>query len=111
MRVVLCLGVCTSVLAAQSLTTAIVSGSVEDSSGGIIKNSTVTAWLIEKNQRWTSATDDSGRFRFAALAPGNYKLTAAANGFETVDRELTLTVGQDVDLRFSLPVAGSSTWC
>jgi hypothetical protein len=49
-------------------------------------------------------TDASGVYRFASLAPGQYKLSAAASGFATSETSLTLSTNETRNVPFSLSV-------
>jgi hypothetical protein len=66
----------------------ILSGTVTDSSGGVLPGVTVEAAspaLIEKVR--TATTDTNGQYRLVDLRPGLYKVTFTLPGFTTVARE------------------------
>ena len=65
-------------LAAQSLT-GTVTGIVKDEQGGVLPGVTVT--LTGKTGTRTAVTDAEGGYRFAALDPGTYSVTAELTGF------------------------------
>ncbi len=92
--------------AQQSVTSAILSGNVHDASGAVVSGANVTAKNIETNQRAAATTDHEGRYRFPYLRTGAYELTIEAPGFATITRELTLLVGQALDVPIKLEVAG-----
>ena len=50
-----------------------------------------------------------GRFRFAYLRVGPYEITVKLNGFATVTRQISLSVGAAFDLPITLPVATVET--
>ena len=58
------------------------SGTVLDPSGAAIPGASVTLTNAGTQQTQTSITNDTGFFRFGELAPGNYTITATANGFK-----------------------------
>ena len=63
-------------------------GTVTDSSGGVLPGVTVEASspaLIEKVR--TAVTDTQGRYNIIDLPPGAYTVTFTLTGFETVKRE------------------------
>lgn len=93
-------------LAQQSVTSATLSGHVEDANGAAITGATLTATRIEQNQSLTTTSDVQGRFRFLYLPVGRYQLKAEADGFAPVEKQLTLTVGQAIDIPLRLTVAG-----
>jgi hypothetical protein len=68
----------------------------------------VTAINLETKQRQTTTTDREGRYRFPYLRTGDYDVTIDAQGFATVTKRLTLSIGQTVDLPIKLEVAGVS---
>jgi len=98
-------GVCR---AQQNVTSATLSGRIEDASGAVVNGATVTTTNRETNQRLTTTSDHEGRYRFPYLRTGDYDLTVAASGFSTITKQLTLSVGQAVDLPIKLEVAGVS---
>ena len=94
--------------AQQTVTSAIVSGRVEDASGAVVSGANLTVTNSETNQKRTTATDHNGRYRFPYLQVGKYKLTIEADGFAPLTRELTITLGQSLDLPLRLEVSGLS---
>jgi carboxypeptidase family protein len=93
---------------AQQTVSATVAGRVQDAGGAVIRGATLTATNPETNQKHTAITDDDGRYRFPYLQVGMYKLSIEAQGFAPLTTELTLTVGQALDLSLKLEVAGLS---
>ena len=94
--------------AQQAVTAATLSGRVEDTSGAAVAGAAVTATNLDQNQNWAAASDDQGRFRFALLPVGAYRLKAEVRGFAPLERELTLTLGQALDVPLRLAVGGVS---
>src|ERR1044072_257806 len=94
--------------AQHNVTSATLSGRIEDASGAVVSGASVTATHHETNQQLTTSSDFEGRYRFPYLRTGDYDLTATAPGFSTITKQLTLTVGQAVDLPLKLEVAGVS---
>ncbi|HEY6806695.1 MAG TPA: TonB-dependent receptor [Pyrinomonadaceae bacterium] len=94
--------------AQQTVTSATLTGRVEDLRGSVVSGATVTATNAETNQRFTATTDQDGQFRFPILRVGNYSLTITATGFAEQRKELTLLVGQALDLIVKLEVEGIS---
>jgi hypothetical protein len=84
-----------------------VEGTVKDTSGLAVKGAFVTletpASLIPR----TAMTDQAGFFRFVAIAPGDYKITIAALGFETWTAAIG-AAGNQPSLAAVLKVAGTS---
>lgn len=88
----------------QNATSATLSGRVEDNEGASITGAVATATNLERNQSWTAKSDDHGLFRFSLLPVGAYKLKVERAGFATYNNEITLLVGQAIDLPIKLTV-------
>ena len=80
------------------------SGTLTDEQGGVLPGVTVT---ISGSDRTTDAvSDEAGKFRFLNLAPGQYKVSLALQGFATTIREnVVVAVGVTTDLPAQLKVA------
>src|SRR5687768_1394790 len=89
----------------QAVSAATLSGRVEDTSGAAVSGATIAITNIDKNQTSSSTSDEQGRYSFLYLPVGRYRLKVEHAGFASVTRELTLSVGQAVDLRVRLQVA------
>jgi len=96
------------VSAQQAVTTATVSGRVEDPSGGAIAGVSVTATSHERGQAWRTESDAKGRYRFLYLPVDSYELRFEIPGFAAAKRELALTLGQAVELPVRLALASAS---
>jgi hypothetical protein len=92
--------------AQQNVTSATLSGRVEDMNGAALVGAKLTVTNLETNQNRTTASDEEGRYRFAYLPVGAYLLLIEHTGFETMQKNLTLTVGQTIDVPVRLVVAG-----
>jgi len=90
--------------AQQTTTSATLSGHVQDSNGGLIKGASVVARNLATGQEQTTSSDGDGRFRFPYLQVGTYEVTIETAGFARFIRQLTLTIGQAVDLPIKLAV-------
>ncbi|HYY58110.1 MAG TPA: carboxypeptidase regulatory-like domain-containing protein, partial [Pyrinomonadaceae bacterium] len=104
--IILQAGVYAPLLAQQGVTSATLSGHVEDSDGAGVVGSDITIKNLDTNQTRTALGDEEGRYRFSNLAPGSYLLVVERAGFVTVQEQLTLTVGQTLDVPVQLTVAG-----
>ena len=95
---------------AQSASTSRVVGAVRDMSGDVVEGATVTLegpQLIGGPRSTT--TDAEGTYRFPALPPGEYAVTASREGLRTVRREtVRVPPGATIDIDFELEVAGIS---
>ena len=87
----------------QALTS--LSGTVSDATGAVAPNVTV---IIEDTSRGISRTavsDETGRYSFAQILPGKYRLTAKAVGFaDVVVENLELQVNSPATVNVSLRV-------
>ena len=93
-------------LAQQTVTSATLRGRVEDARGGVVRGAILTATNLETNQKYSATTDSEGHYRFPYLQVGSYKLEIEARGFAPLAKQLTVTVGQALDLPLTLDVAG-----
>ncbi|HYV11946.1 MAG TPA: carboxypeptidase regulatory-like domain-containing protein [Pyrinomonadaceae bacterium] len=92
--------------AQQSVTSGTLSGRIEDETGAVVSGVTVTATHLETNQQLTTTSDVEGRYRFPYLRTGAYDLRVEAQGFESLTKQLTVLVGQALDMPIKLDVAG-----
>jgi carboxypeptidase family protein len=103
--VFLCAGICA---AQQNVTSGTLSGRIEDAQGAVVSGANLTATHIETNQQLTATSDAEGRYRFPYLRIGAYDLKVDAQGFSTITKQLTVSVGQALDLPIRLEVSGVS---
>ena len=80
-----------------------VSGTVTDPQGGVIPGSEVTLTNESMQAARTTVTDDTGRYYFQQVAPGNYAIRAELTGFKTfVLRNVALRVDKATRLDLQL---------
>ena len=76
---------------------AVISGTVVDSSGAVLPNVAISVVDTQTELRREVVTDGSGQYRITGLSPSTYQVTAALHGFATeVRKNLNLSVGQTV---------------
>lgn len=92
----------------HNVTSGTLSGRIEDASGASVNGASVTATHLETNQQFTTISDHEGRFRFPYLRTGAYDLKIDAQGFAQVTKQMTVSIGQALDLPVKLEVAGVS---
>ena len=92
----------------QTAASASVSGIVRDSTGAILPGVTVDIRNHSTNQVSESVTDGTGRFRILYLPVGDYHLAAQLSGFTTTNVNLSLAVGDQIDVPIVMKVAGVS---
>ncbi|MDQ3069342.1 MAG: TonB-dependent receptor [Acidobacteriota bacterium] len=96
--------------AAQVGQTAVLQGTVSDSSGAGVPGATVTASgsAIIGGSR-TAVTEANGTYRFPALPPGTYTVTVELQGFTTGKRDnVQLLLGQTITTDMTLSVGALS---
>jgi hypothetical protein len=71
-----------------------VEGVVSDASGAAVSGATVGLRNVDTGVTANATTGDAGNYRFNALPPGNYVVSASKSGFKTAEVKLTLTTGQ-----------------
>lgn len=90
----------------SQISVAQLSGFVHDSSGGAVKNATVTLRDTATDAVYRTTSNDSGLYVIPNLPPDSYELTVAFTGFATtVDKGIVLTVGQTATVDVTLTVA------
>ena len=94
-----------SIAAAASL-----SGTVSDPSGKPVAEARVSIFARDRQDRGTAVTDDRGRYRFDALASGEYLVEAGAPGMASSGaRPITLTAADASTLDLALDLAAIRT--
>lgn len=84
--------------------TAALHGQVQDPSGAVVPNATITLTDAGQSQQTKSAGD--GRYVVRTIAPGTYTVTATAKGFSPLTiSDVELAAGQSKELNFPLAIA------
>ena len=84
-------------------------GVVTDATNAVLPGAVVTATNIETNQSRVAISQSDGRFSILALPPGTYQVTVDLPSFARAVREgVTLALGTQVDLAFSMQLAGTA---
>jgi len=92
-----------ALLCSQATYTAQLTGTVTDSSGGVVSGAKVILTDEATNIEATATTDDRGVYGFTGVRPGSYMLRVEAKGFTPVERKgLVLAVNQRATLDVSL---------
>lgn len=86
---------------------ATLAGRVTDPQGAGVPGAIVTLYARELRARLTAVTDESGAYRFARLAAGDYLVEADARGFApAIAREVSITRNETAALDLRLEPAG-----
>lgn len=84
-------------------------GTVEDSSGAAVPSAVITLTSVDTKVDHVTHADASGVYRFASLAPGNYKLSVTATGFGASETSLVLNTNETRNVPFTLNVGQVAT--
>lgn len=84
-----------------------IQGVVRDAQGGILPGVTVEARNANRGAV-SAVSDNSGTFRFPALAPGNYEFTATLSGFSPAKSTATVALGQLLRVDLTLKIGAMS---
>jgi hypothetical protein len=83
-----------------------IAGTVKDSSGAILPGATITATSPSLVGVQTALADHQGNYRFPALTPGVYEITATLQGFTVAKAtDVRLGIGQLLKIDLALSVA------
>lgn len=100
-----------------------ISGIVTDATGAAVPNVSVTATEVQTGTKTETASNGDGNYTIPFLPPGDYNLTAQAQGFKelvrkgvhlasgdhpVIDMQLEIgTVGQTIDVTATIPLVNS----
>jgi hypothetical protein len=76
-------------------TSASVSGTIQDSQGGVLPGVTVTLTSKTQGNVLTAVTDESGRFVFGIVRPDTYSLRVTLQGFKSLERTNVIVNAND----------------
>ncbi len=92
--------------AQSQITTGTIRGTAQDTNSAVVPGANVEIKNVDTNISRNLTTDEEGRFNAPQLQPGRYSVTVAKQGFATTeDPNVILTVGQTLDLSFTLKVS------
>jgi len=93
---------CPSILLAQSFTGTI-TGTVRDTSGGVIPHATIVVTNQQTDRQMTVTSDLEGRYTSLPLPPGEYRVDASLQGFRRATRaDVTVQVASTATIDFTL---------
>ena len=97
--------------AGQSVTSSALTGTVSDATGAVIPGAQVTATDVDSGASRTTKSSSEGRYLFAQVNPGRYRIIVQAAGFGLAQSEpTTAVVGETIAVNFKLsPAAGTQT--
>ncbi|PWU09115.1 MAG: hypothetical protein C5B51_06735 [Terriglobia bacterium] len=87
----------------------VISGTVQDTSGGVVANARVKISNADSGIAQDTTTNEAGIYRAGSLIPGSYRVEVEAAGFDKLARgPITIEVGQVVPVNFVLQVGQAS---
>jgi hypothetical protein len=96
-------------LRAQSGTSSALTGEIADQTGAVLTGAQVTATEVDTGAIRRVESNAQGRFLFAQVNPGTYRIEVSAQGFATAEsRPAQVGVGQTATVNFTLVPARSS---
>jgi hypothetical protein len=101
---ILILVVNSETLRAQEATAAL-SGRITDPSGKVVANAKVSVRNSSTGQVNDTQSDSTGQYTVSKLVPGDYEVSASAEGFATFSSKLTLAAGSPQTLGLTLSSA------
>ena len=91
----------------QTLTTGTATGLVTDQSGAVVPAVAVTIVYTATNENHSTVTDETGRYRFPLLQPGDYAIAAQTAALKSGALRFSLLVGQGRAIDLVLGVQGT----
>src|SRR5215213_4873994 len=96
-----------SSILAQAQTTGGIAGTITDQNGAVIVGAEVIIISQATSEERTIITDTAGNFAFAFLAPGIYRVSIAAKGFNSfVAKTVFVSITETTTINPTLTVAG-----
>ena len=95
--------------AVAQITTATISGTIKDETGGVLPGVDIVVTSLETGLTRSTVSDSQGYFAVPGLAPGRYEARASLQGFATgVQSGIVLAVSQQAALTLTLKVGTAS---
>jgi outer membrane receptor protein involved in Fe transport len=90
---------------AQAVQTGTISGVVQDSSGALLPGVTVTLTSVSQGSVRSAVTDENGRYVFPGVPVGQYRVSAALQGFQSAEATNNLVeTSKTTNVSFTLGV-------
>ncbi len=95
---------------AQTLETGVIHGTITDKTHAVVPGANVTLRNPSTGIRRALTAGPSGDFDFAALPPGEYRLTAESSGFAVTSvKGIELNIGSSVTIDIEMPLKTQAT--
>ena len=99
---------CAAALSSAQVNTGQISGTIKDSSGGVLPGVTVTVTNVNTGIARTAISDQTGAYVVASLPVGTYSVSAELQGFRKAERKgFDLSADARLTADFSLAVGRS----
>jgi len=86
-----------------------IEGIVLDANGAVVPDASVSAFNLNTGQSRTTRSNQEGTYRFPLISPGQYVITAEANGFKRFERRgVNLSAGETGIVDISLEAGNPS---
>jgi hypothetical protein len=99
---------CACLTAQNVVLTGSLSGRVSDQSGALVPGASILARSLATGVEQTAVTNHGGLYRFPALMPGTYSVTASLNGFRDLHVLVRILVGNTTSQDMKLQVGASA---
>jgi hypothetical protein len=87
-----------------------ITGTVQDTSGAVVPNAQVTLLNVDQGFSLETHASNAGVYSFSPVRIGHYTVTVTAAGFSTTSQQnLTVAVGQELQVNVQLKAGASST--
>ncbi|HXY00939.1 MAG TPA: TonB-dependent receptor [Candidatus Limnocylindrales bacterium] len=96
-------------LAAQTIVTGGLSGTISDPTGAIVPDATLTLSSVTTGDNYSTTTSATGSYQFALLKPGDYTLVIKKDGFKTASRKVSVLLGQNSTVNVTMELGASTT--
>jgi carboxypeptidase family protein/TonB-dependent receptor-like protein len=97
----------TASIALAQITSATISGSIKDATGGVLPGVDVVVRNLDTGLMRSAVTDSNGYFTVSGLAPGRYEARASLQGFATWVQTIALEVAQQAGLNLVMSLGAT----
>jgi len=94
---------------AQATTYGSLRGTLTDPTGAVVPNAAVMVKNMATGATSSTQSNNDGIYNFSFLQPGSYTVSANAQGFQPVTRNVTITLGAAVSADMRLAVSSANT--
>src|SRR4051812_9573446 len=109
-RIALALAMTVPLLAQQGVSSASLRGFIDDANSAPLPGIEVSLRNLDRGQVLRATTDASGEYRFLTVPPGQHQIEIRDPRFLPLTRQLSISVGQGLDVPLQLRVAGDTTF-